>query len=102
MCECVCVLAKEGDGDEEEEEKKTGTRTHLSAQRTKSLPFHSDSQGTGARDNSLVAVFFFWGGGKEWGCTSVNKNSTHKRGLVLLKNLIFTQKLLMPELNMGR
>lgn len=54
-----------------EMKKKTGTRTHLSAQRTKSLPFHSESQGTRARDNSLVAVFFVRNG-----VTPIKDNST--------------------------
>lgn len=78
MCECVCVLAKEGEGDGDEEKKKTGTRTHLSAQRTKSLPFHSGSLGTGARDNSLVAVFFSFFFCKEWGCPPLIKTAPTK------------------------
>lgn len=68
-----------------EMKKKTGTRTHLSAQHTKSLPFHSESQGTGAKDNSLVAVFFV-----KNGVAPVNKNSTYKR-LVLFKLNLHTK-----------
>lgn len=56
MCECVCVLAKEGEGDRDEEKDRNKDPSVSTAH--KSLPFHSESQGTRARDNSLVAVFF--------------------------------------------
>lgn len=71
MCECVCVLAKEGEGDGDEE--KDRNKDPSVSTEYESLPFLSQSQGTRARDNSLVAVFFVRNG-----VTPVNNNSTYK------------------------
>lgn len=62
VCVCVCVLAREGDGDEEKDRNKDPSVSTGH----ESLLFDTESQGTQARDNSLVAVFFllFF---KKWG-----------------------------------
>lgn len=61
MCVRVSVsvfLAKEGEGDRDEEKDRNKDPSVSTLH--ESLPFHSESQGTRVRDNSLVAVFFFF------------------------------------------
>jgi len=96
VCECVCVLAKEGEGDRDEEKDRNKDPSVSAAH--KSLPFYSESQGTRARDNSLVAALV---GRTE--VTPINSNNSSEIANVRLVGPLFWSKtyieLLMPKLN---
>ena len=65
---CLCFSEKRGEADRDEEKDRNKDPSVSTAH--ESLPFHSESQGTRARDNSLVAVFFV-----KKGVTPINNNN---------------------------